>query len=42
MALTIPGAAIAAWVLWRYYGANPGAAGIDVPIELLTEPSHAP
>lgn len=42
MALTVPGAAIAAWVLWRYYDANPGAGGVDVPIEFLTEPPHPP
>ncbi|HXQ17373.1 MAG TPA: MFS transporter [Caulobacteraceae bacterium] len=42
MVLTIPGAAVGAWVLWRYYGANPGAVSVDVPIELLTEPPHPP
>jgi DHA1 family inner membrane transport protein len=42
MALTIPGAAIAAWVLWRYYGAHPGLTAVKVPIELLTEPPHPP
>ena len=42
MALTLPGAAVAAWMLWRYYGANPGLVGVDVPIELLTELPHPP
>ena len=42
MALTLPGVAVAAWMLWRYYGANPGLEGVDVPIELLTEPPHPP
>ncbi len=42
LALTIPGAAVAAWVLWRYYGDNPGAGGVEVPIELLSEPAHPP
>jgi MFS transporter, DHA1 family, inner membrane transport protein len=42
LALTIPGALVTGWVLWRYYGANPGVAGVDVPVELLTEPPHPP
>ena len=42
LALTIPGAAVAGWVLWRYYGAHPGLRGVDVPVELLTEPPHPP
>jgi DHA1 family inner membrane transport protein len=42
LALTIPGALVTGWVLWRYYGANPNAVGVDVPVELLTEPPHPP
>jgi hypothetical protein len=42
LVLTIPGALVTSWLLWRYYGANPGAGGVDVPIELLTEPPHPP
>jgi len=42
MALTLPGAMVAACVLWRYYGDNPGAGGVDVPAALLTEPPHPP
>ena len=42
LALTMPGALVTGWVLWRYYGANPGAVGVDIPVELLTEPPHPP
>jgi DHA1 family inner membrane transport protein len=42
LALTIPGGLVTSWVLWRYYGANPGVSGVDVPIELLIEPPHPP
>jgi MFS transporter, DHA1 family, inner membrane transport protein len=42
LALTIPGALVTGWVLWRYYGANPNVIGVDVPVELLTEPPHPP
>jgi DHA1 family inner membrane transport protein len=42
MALTVPGAMVAGWVLWRYYGAHPGLVGVEVPMELLTEPPHPP
>jgi DHA1 family inner membrane transport protein len=40
MILTVPGAVITGWVLWRYYGAHPRLAEVDVPVELLTEPPH--
>lgn len=42
MALTVPGAVVAAGMLWRYYGANPGAGGVDVPVAMLSEPPHPP
>jgi hypothetical protein len=42
MVLTIPGAVVAARVLWRYYGANPLATPVNVPVEMLTEPPHPP
>ena len=42
LSLTIPGALVTGWVLWRYYGDNPNAVGVEVPVELLTEPPHPP
>jgi hypothetical protein len=42
MVLTIPAALIAAGMLWRYYGANPGAGGVKIPVAMLTEPPHPP
>ena len=42
MVLTIPAALIAAGMLWRYYGANPGAGGVEIPVAMLTEPPHPP
>jgi MFS transporter, DHA1 family, inner membrane transport protein len=34
----LPGAAIAAWLLWRYYGAHPAAGGVGVEPLLVGEP----
>ena len=36
--LAVPGSAVAGWLLWRYYGANPTAGGIEVPIAVVLEP----
>jgi len=34
----LPAAAIAAWLLWRYYGAHPALGGVDVAPLLAGEP----
>lgn len=39
--LSLFGAAASVWLLWRYYGAHPGAGGIEVDPALAAE-THAP
>jgi MFS family permease len=34
----LPGVAVAAWLLWRYYGAHPAAGGVEVQPLLAGEP----
>lgn len=40
--LSVPGAMVTGWMLWRYYGAHPGLIAVEIPPELLTEPPHPP
>jgi hypothetical protein len=36
--LALPAAALCAWLLWRYYGANPAAAEVEVALPLVPAP----
>jgi len=38
MLLTLPAAAVAAKLLWRYYGEHPDAEPVDIPLAAIGEP----
>ena len=40
--LALPAAALSAWLLWRYYGADPAAGEIEVAAPLVIAEPHAP
>jgi hypothetical protein len=40
--LALPACALCVWRLWRYYGANPMAGGVEAPLRLLLEPPTPP
>jgi MFS transporter, DHA1 family, inner membrane transport protein len=40
--LALPAAALCAWLLWRYYGANPAAAEVEIALPLFAEPPAPP
>jgi len=40
--LALPAIGLCAWLLWRYYGANPAAAEIEIPMPLIPEPPAPP
>jgi len=40
--LALPAIAVCIWLLWRYYGANPSAAEIELALPLIPEPPAPP